>query len=67
MATSQAKVDANRRNAQKSTGPRTEEGKRRSRLNGVTHGSRAETLVLLDEDPQALEDRRAAWVPVCCP
>ena len=23
---------------------------------------RAETLVLLDEDPQALEDRRAAWI-----
>ena len=32
-----------------------------SSLNAVTHGLRAETLVLLDEDPQALEDRREAW------
>lgn len=61
MAISAAKLEANRRNAQKSTGPRTSSGKERSGLNAVTHGLRAETLVLLDEDPQALEDRRAAW------
>ena len=58
MAVSEAKLEANRRNAQKSTGPRTEAGKKRSSLNAVTHGLRAETLVLLDEDPQVLEDRR---------
>jgi hypothetical protein len=61
MPTSEAKLDANRRNAQKSTGPRTERGKQRSSLNAVTHGLRAETLVLGDEDPQTLEARRAAW------
>jgi hypothetical protein len=32
MAVSEAKLEANRRNAQKSTGPRTEEGKKNSRL-----------------------------------
>jgi hypothetical protein len=61
MAVSEAKLEANRRNAQKSTGPRTEEGKGRSSLNAVTHGLRAETLVLRDEDPQVLDDRREAW------
>ncbi len=49
------------RNAKLSSGPRSAEGKRRSSLNAVTHGLRAETLVLLDEDPQALDDRREAW------
>ena len=61
MVVSEAKLEANRRNAQQSTGPRTERGKKRSSLNAVTYGLRAETLVLLDEDPQVLEDRRAAW------
>ena len=61
MAVSEAKLAANRRNAQKSTGPRSAEGKRVSSRNAVTHGLRAETLVLLDEDPQALDDRREAW------
>ena len=61
MVVSAAKLEANRRNAQKSTGPRTEEGKQRSSFNAVTHGMRAETLVLPVEDPQAFEDRRAAW------
>jgi hypothetical protein len=61
MAVSAAKLEANRRNAQKSTGPRTEEGKKNSSLNATKHGLRAETLVLRDEDPQVLEDRREAW------
>ena len=57
MAISAAKLEANRRNAQKSTGPRTEEGKNRSKLNAVTHGGRAETLVLRNEDPAAPSKR----------
>ena len=61
MVVSAAKLEANRRNAQKSTGPRTEEGKKRSSLNAVTLGLRAETLILLDEDPLALADRKEAW------
>ena len=35
---SDAKLEANRRNAQKSTGPRTAEGKARSAKNATTHG-----------------------------
>jgi hypothetical protein len=61
MAVPEVKLEANRRNSQKSCGPRTEAGKQRSKLNAVTHGMRAATLVLLDEDAQALEARRNAW------
>jgi hypothetical protein len=50
MAT-QAQIDANRTNAQKSTGPRTPEGRDAVRLNGLRHGLRAETAVLPIEDP----------------
>ena len=56
--TSFRQIEANRRNAQLSTGPVTEEGKRRSRLNAVRHGLAAETVIdaLEDaEDYQAFE------------
>lgn len=43
-------IEANRRNSQKSTGPRTPEGRAAVRLNGVTHGLTAATLVLPGED-----------------
>src|SRR5438874_2726013 len=36
--TSQQRIDANRRNAQRSTGPRTEDGKAASSRNAVRHG-----------------------------
>ncbi len=43
-------IEANRRNALKSTGPRTEDGKRRSRRNALRHGLAAETVVEILED-----------------
>ena len=53
MTVSAAKLEANRRNAMQSCGPRTQSGKDRSKLNAVKHGMRAATLVLLDEDAGA--------------
>ncbi len=43
-------IDANRRNALKSTGPTTVEGKLRSRSNAVRHGLTAETVIATMED-----------------
>ena len=58
MATA-AQIEANRRNAQKSTGPKTDEGKARVRRNALKHGMTARTImpVLPQEDPKELEDR----------
>src|SRR5262245_51645810 len=51
----------NRRNAQKSTGPRTAEGKSRSKFNALKHGMTAATPVLPGEDPDAFHGRIDAW------
>jgi hypothetical protein len=59
---SERKRNANRANALKSTGPRTEAGKARSRFNAVTHGMRAETVVLPHEDAAAFEAERLGWI-----
>ena len=56
-------IEANRRNAQKSTGPKTENGKAKARLNAMTHGLSARTVVpvLPHEDPRALDERIRSW------
>src|SRR5271155_3070673 len=62
MAT-EKQIAANRLNSQKSTGPRTPEGRAAVRLNGVTHGLTAEPLVLKGEsesDFKALFESLAA-------
>jgi hypothetical protein len=48
--TSLRQIEANRRNALKSTGPKSENGKRRSRRNAFRHGLTAETVVEVLED-----------------
>jgi hypothetical protein len=60
MAT-QAQIEVNRRNCRQSTGPRTRSGRDRSKLNALTHGCRAEILVLPTEDPGLFEDRSRTW------
>jgi hypothetical protein len=60
MATA-AQIDANRRNAQKSTGPRTTEGKNRSRMNALDHGCRAKVLVLPTEEFGQYEKQLHNW------
>jgi hypothetical protein len=49
---SDRQIEANRRNAQFSTGPRTEDGKANSRGNAMTHGLTAQQLLLPGEDPE---------------
>ena len=54
-----AQIVANRANAQKSTGPRSAEGKAASRFNALKHGLDARSAVLPGENPddyQALAD-----------
>jgi hypothetical protein len=53
--TSFRQIEANRRNARKSTGPITEEGKQRSRCNAVRHGLTAETVIGALEDAKAYQ------------
>ena len=48
--TSAKQVEANRQNAMKSTGPRTAAGKSVARMNAVSHGLRAEHILIPGED-----------------
>jgi len=49
MAT-EKQLAANRRNSQKSTGPKTREGKFKSSLNALRHGAYSETHIIKTED-----------------
>jgi hypothetical protein len=53
-ATTPARLEANRRNARRSTGPRTEAGKHRSRLNALQNGRWAAALCWSDDSLRAL-------------
>ena len=57
--TSQRQFEANRAYAKRSTGPRTSDGKARSRMNAVKHGLTAKYIVIGDEDPDEFEALRA--------
>src|SRR6266567_9478057 len=50
--TSLRQLEANRRNALRSTGPRTENGKQQSRRNALKHGLTAETVIEPLENPE---------------
>src|SRR6266849_1881344 len=60
-------IEANRRNALQSTGPRTPEGKAAVSLNALRHGLRARTVVLPGESrlefQQLCDDLEAEWQP----
>src|SRR5215472_8584320 len=55
-------IEANRRNALKSTGPRTPEGKAASRLNALKHGIFADEPVIVGEEAEAFHVIRQAFL-----
>jgi len=65
---SEAQIAANRANAQRSTGPRTEAGKSASAQNGLKHGLCAKEAVLPYEEREGWEgllaDLKERWKPV---
>jgi len=66
MATA-AQIAANRRNALKSTGPRTAAGKAASSRNALRHGLTARAAVVLDEDAQDFDRFRAELLTALAP
>jgi hypothetical protein len=58
--TSIKQIEANRRNSLKSTGPKTEAGKRAARCNAVRHGLMAETVIGALEDAEDYKGFEAA-------
>jgi hypothetical protein len=55
---SERQILANRRNAQKSTGPKTEAGKKKARMNALRHGLSAQTMELAPEFLQQFPEGR---------
>src|SRR3982750_1286457 len=60
--TSFRQFQANRQNAQQSTGPTTTEGKKKSRCNAVRHGLTAETVIGELEDAEDYKAFEAAII-----
>ena len=62
MATD-AQINANRRNAQRSTGPKSEAGKKRSSMNATKHGMTSKHLnVMAGDDPVYYQSRIDAFM-----
>jgi hypothetical protein len=61
MSASEARILANQANAQRSSGPKTAEGKERSRANSFKHGMTGEGVVLSHEDAAEVDRRLAAF------
>jgi hypothetical protein len=61
MSTSEAQINANRKNAARSTGPKTEAGKERSRQNSLKHGLTGAGVVLPEADAAEVERRTVVF------
>jgi hypothetical protein len=59
MTCSPARLAANRANAQKSSGPKTLDGKGKSRLNAIKHGLCSSVVVA--EEPDLIQQRYKEW------
>jgi hypothetical protein len=61
MTCSAAQLAANQKNSQRSSGPRSDAGKEKSRRNSLKHGLTGQGIVLPNEDAEALEAKLAAF------
>ena len=67
------RLDAQRRNARQSTGPRSEAGKKRMRMNALQHGcdaapeNEAAVMRALGEDPEKFEALKRELAAACAP
>jgi hypothetical protein len=66
MATEQ-QIAANRLNAQLSTGPKTEEGRKRSSMNALRHGITGQVTTMTDEDRAAHDKLSQALIKDLAP
>src|SRR3954447_20182557 len=64
---SEKQIEANRRNALKSTRPKSEKGKERASMNALRHGLTAEQAVLPHEDPRNYDQIRAGMLDAHTP
>ena len=64
---SDKQLEANRSNALLSTGPRTEEGKKRSSLNALRHGITGQVTTMTDEDRAAHDKLSSALMKDLAP
>jgi hypothetical protein len=60
-------IEANRQNAQSSTGPTSEPGKLRSSLNSTRHGFTGQKLVLTDDEKEAYETHVGSYLEIYRP
>jgi hypothetical protein len=65
--TSDKQIAANRKNAQQSTGPRTDEGKAKTRLNAIRDNSTGQITTLSDRDRAVFEKLKAEHVADLAP
>ena len=59
---SKKQLAANRVNARRSTGPKSERGKARSRTNAITHGLTAKQVIVPGETPEQFEKLRRGLI-----
>jgi hypothetical protein len=65
--TTERQLNANRQNAQKSTGPRTPQGKRISAQNAASHGLRSACVLIASDDPAQYQAHHAALMDELAP
>jgi hypothetical protein len=61
MTTTVKQIEANRRNSERSKGPRTEQGKARSRANACSHGMAGAGFVLPEDETELVAERAEEW------